>query len=59
MLIANPDAYYSRQYQACALANKEKVSCFLYLLQFENTISIRQTKIEYAWSDVLPSNSFR
>ena len=35
-------------YQACASGNKEKASCFLYLLQFENTISIRQTKIEYA-----------
>jgi len=34
-------------YEACALGNIEKVSCFLYLLQFENTTSIRQTKIEY------------
>ena len=34
-------------YQACALGNEEKVSCFVYLLQFENTTSIRQTKIEY------------
>jgi len=33
-------------YQACALGKQEKVSCFLYLLQFENTTSIRQT-IEY------------
>jgi len=32
-------------YQACALANEEKVSCFLYLLQFENMTPIRQTKI--------------
>jgi len=34
-------------YQACALANKEKISWFLYLLQFENTTSIYPTKIEY------------
>jgi len=33
-------------YQACALGNKVKVSCFLYLLQFENATSICQTKIE-------------
>jgi len=33
-------------YQACALENKENVSCFLYLLQFENATSIRQTTIE-------------
>jgi len=46
-------------YQTCALGNIEKASCFLYLLQFENTTSVRQTMIEYVWSGILPSNYFR
>jgi len=34
-------------YQACALGNKDKAFSFLYLLQYENATTIRQTKIEY------------
>jgi len=45
MQTANPDEYYSTS--SMCLGNKEKASCFLYLLQFENTTLICETKIEY------------
>jgi len=44
MPTANPDGYYSKR---VLNEQREKGSCFLFLLQFEIATLIRQTKKEY------------
>ena len=54
-------AYFNfNRWQSCVFMNQEKeLPVFFYLLQFENTTLICQTKKEYVWCNILPSNSLR